>query len=226
MVKVSTQPRCLAEHPIWNYQARAANEAAEKNNWEILSMRIVAILIAATVIIPSVFAGPPAHAQAPAPAPVPEAMPFDIPYGTPITVEQAQTAITAAMTEAKKHNWKMSISIVDPGGNLIAHATMNGTQYASISISQAKARTAALFRRASGVFQGAINTGGSPSSLSLLALNGGVASEGGFPIVIDGKLVGAIGASGGIFTQDAVTAKAGLQAVTGSPYVETAAATK
>jgi glc operon protein GlcG len=182
-------------------------------------MRIAAILIAATVLIPAVFT----ESQAQPPAPVPEAMPFDIPYGTPITVEQAQKGITAAIAEAKKHNWKMSISVVDPGGNLIAHATMDGTQYASIPISQAKARTAALFRRASGVFQGAVNTGGSPSALSLLALNGGVASEGGFPIVIDGKLVGAIGASGGIFTQDAVTAKAGLQAVTGSAYVETAA---
>ena len=70
-----------------------------------------------------------------------------------------------------------------------------------------------LFRRPSGVFQAAINTNGSPSTLSLLALTRGAASEGGFPIVIDGKLIGAIGASGGIFTQDAVTAKAGLEAL-------------
>src|ERR1700753_980273 len=107
----------------------------------------------------------------------------------------------------------MSITVVAPAGNLVAHATMDGTQYASITISQAKARTAALFRRATGVFQAAINTNGSPSTLSLLAATGGVASEGGFPIVVDGKLVGAIGASGGIFTQDAVTAKAGLDAL-------------
>lgn len=136
-------------------------------------------------------------------------MPFDIPYGTPIGMDAAQKAIAAAAAEAKKHNWKMSISVVDPAGNLVAHATMDGTQYASIAISQAKARTAALFRRPSGAFQTAVNGGGA-NALSLLALSGGVASEGGFPIVIDGKLVGAIGASGGIFTQDAVTAKAGL----------------
>ena len=144
--------------------------------------------------------------------PVPEAMPFDIPYGPPIGMDQAHKAIMAAVTEARKHNWKMSISVVDPAGNLVAHATMDGTQYASIPISQAKARTAALFRRPSGVFQTAINTGGTPSNATLLAMNGAVASEGGYPIVVDGKLIGGIGASGGIFTQDAVTAKAGLEA--------------
>ena len=172
-------------------------------------MRIAATLIAALAL-----AAPMAHAQTPstARAAVPEAMPFDIPYGTPIGLDAANKAIAAAAAEARKHDWKMSITVVDPAGNLVAHATMDGTQYASIPISQAKARTAALFRRPSGVFQAAAN-GGSPNMLSLLAVNGGVASEGGFPIVIDGKLVGAIGASGGIFTQDAVTAKAGLVAL-------------
>jgi glc operon protein GlcG len=172
-------------------------------------MRIAAAFVA-TVLA----AMPLAHAQAPvaAPAAVPEAMPFDIPYGTPISMDQAHKAIMAAVTEARKHNWKMSITVVDPAGNLVAHATMDGTQYASIPISQAKARTAALFRRPSGAFQAAINTNASPATLSILALSGGVASEGGFPIVVDGKLIGAIGASGGIFTQDAVTAKAGLEA--------------
>jgi uncharacterized protein GlcG (DUF336 family) len=168
--------------------------------------------IAAAIIATSLFAAPLAYAQAPAPAPVPEVMPFDIPYGTPINLEQAQKAIAAAEAEAKKHNWKMSITVVDPAGFMVADATMDGTQYASIAISQGKARTAALFRRASGTFQTAVN-GGGPNALSLLALSGGVASEGGFPIVIDGKLVGAIGASGGIFTQDAATAKAGLDAL-------------
>ena len=173
-------------------------------------MRIAAAIIAATIAAVTL-----AHAQTPAatPAPVPEVMPFDIPYGAPIGLDQADKAITSAIAEAKKHNWKMSISVVDPAGTLVAHATMDGTQYASIPISQAKARTAALFRRPSGAFQTSVN-GGSPNGLSLIALNGGAASEGGFPIVIDGKLIGAIGASGGIFTQDAVTAKAGLQAVT------------
>jgi glc operon protein GlcG len=195
-------------------------------------MRITAAVIAASIAavplgpISLAYAQAPAAATAAPPAPVPEAMPFDIPYGTPISLEQANKAIAAAAAEAKKHNWKMSISVVDPGGNLVAHATMDGTQYASIPISQAKAQTSALYRRASGVFQAAVNTNGSPSSLSLLAITHGAASEGGFPIVIDGKLVGAIGASGGIFTQDAVTAKAGLEAVTGPNGVEKTATTK
>jgi uncharacterized protein GlcG (DUF336 family) len=90
---------------------------------------------------------------------------------------------------------------------------MDGTQYASITIAQSKARTAALFRRQTKIFQDAVNSG-TVSSLSLLALNGGAASEGGFPVVVDGKLVGAVGASGGIATQDGVTAKAGLDAIT------------
>ena len=174
-------------------------------------MRIATVTIAAIVA-----AMPLARAQTPAPAAapaaVPEVMPFDIPYGTPINLETAQKAISASIAEAKKHNWKMSITVVDLSGNLVAHATMDGTQYASIAISQGKARTAALFRRPSGAFQTAIN-GGSPATLTILTAAGGVASEGGFPIVIDGKLIGAIGASGGIFTQDAATAKAGAEAL-------------
>jgi glc operon protein GlcG len=171
-------------------------------------------ITAAALIAVAIFAVPMAYAQAPvAPPPVPEAMPFDIPYGQPIGLDDAQKAIGAATAEAKKRNWKLSISVVDPSGNLVAHAMMDGTQYGSIEISQAKARTSALYRRPSGAFQAAVNTGGSPSSLSLLAITRSAASEGGFPIVINGKLVGAIGVSGGTFTQDAVVAKAGLEAL-------------
>jgi uncharacterized protein GlcG (DUF336 family) len=211
----------------------------------IAARRVTRAIIASSIIATTIIAASTARAQsaqaqsaqaqsaqaqspqapAAAPAPVPEAMPFDIPYGAPINLDQAGKAIAAATAEAHKHNWKMSITIVDPAGNLVAHATMDGTQYASIPISQAKARTAALFRRASGTFQTSINSG-TPSALSLLALNSGAASEGGFPIVIDGKLVGAIGASGGIFTQDAVTAKAGLEAVAPSGGVEKTATAK
>jgi len=153
------------------------------------------------------------RAQAPA---VPEAMPFDIPYGTPINLDEAHKAIMGAVNEAKKHNWKMAISIVDPAGNLLTHATMDGTQYGSIVIAQSKARTAALYRRPSKVFADGINGAngpGTPGTLSLLALTQGAASEGGFPIVKDGKLIGAIGASGGLAPQDGVTSKAGLVAL-------------
>ena len=181
-----------------------------------MSKPIILAIFAAALI-----AAPLAQAQAQAPAapaapatppPVPEAMPFDIPYGTPITLDQAHKALTAAAAEAKKHNWKMAITVVDPSANLVAHATMDGTQYCSILIAQAKARTAALFRRPSKVFEDRVN-GGGPSLLSLLPLNQGAASEGGFPIVVDGKLIGAIGASGGISAQDAATVRAGLDAL-------------
>ncbi len=157
----------------------------------------------------------PAAPVAPAAPAVPEVMPFDIPYGTPIGLDLAHKGIIAAAAEAKKHNWKMSISVVDPAGNLVAHATMDSTQYASIAISQGKARTAATFRRATKALEDAINGGGRPSVLSLLALTQGAASEGGFPIVVDGKLIGAIGCSGGLSSQDAVTCNAGLSAITG-----------
>lgn len=116
-------------------------------------MRVIAATIGATLL-----AAPLAHAQTPAPAaPVPEAMPFDIPYGMPIALESAQKAIAASVAEAKKHNWKMAVVVLDPAGNMVAEATMDGTQYASIAIAQAKAGTAAPFRRPSGVFQDAIN---------------------------------------------------------------------
>jgi glc operon protein GlcG len=104
--------------------------------------------------------------------------------------------------------------VVGPSGDLIAEATMDGTQYASIGIAQGKARTAALFRRPSKAFADAVNNNNA-ALLTLLIENHAMASEGGFPIVIDGKLVGAIGASGGIAPQDGATAKAGLDAVSG-----------
>jgi glc operon protein GlcG len=171
--------------------------------------------IASAAAIIGIIAAPVAYAQTPAtPPPVPEVMPFDVPYGQPIGLDLANKAISAAAAEAKKHNWKMSISVVAPAGYLVAHATMDGTQYASVEISQSKARTAALFRRQTSVFQTGVNTGGMTAALSLMAITGGVASEGGFPIVVDGNLIGAIGASGGVSTQDAATAKAGLDAIT------------
>ena len=174
--------------------------------------------LALAVLAAGLLTAAPVRAQTPAAAPaIPEAMPWDIPYGTPIDLDTAHKAIMAAAAEAKKHNWKMSISVVDPAGMLVAHATMDGTQYGSIAFSQAKARTAAQFRRPTKIFFDVINgaNGGTPSPATLSVLMGsqGAASEGGFPIVVGGKLIGAIGASGGIATQDGVTAKAGLAAL-------------
>ena len=110
----------------------------------MLTRHAIPLACAAAVVLGSLVT-----ARAQTPAPVPEAMPFDIPYGAPIDLDTAQKAIAASMAEARKHNWKMAIAVVDPAGQLVALVTMDGTQYASIDIAQAKARTAAAFRRPS-----------------------------------------------------------------------------
>ncbi len=149
-----------------------------------------------------------ALAQQPA-APVPEQMPFDIPYGAPITIAHAKEVAAAAEAEAKKHNWKMNIAVVGPAGELIYFEKMDGAQLASIRISQDKAHAAAMFRRPTKAFFDAVE-GGHPY---IAFLRGVVPSEGGFPLVEGGKLIGAIGCSGGTGAQDGVTCKAGADSV-------------
>jgi glc operon protein GlcG len=177
-------------------------------------VRRVFFAISTSVLLISGVALAQAESATGLPASVPEQMPFDIPYGMPLSLETAQKAAQAAMAEARKHHWKEAVAVVDPNGQLITFVKMDDTQNASIGVAEAKARTAAIFRRPSKVFEGAVNTGGAPGTLSLLAVSNSVASEGGIPIVIGGKLVGAIGASGGISTQDGVTAEAGVKAAT------------
>jgi glc operon protein GlcG len=176
-----------------------------------MAKRFIGLLVGLTLAAPAAFA----QAQQPAaPAPVPEQMPFDIPYGTSITLEQAVKIAGAAESEAKKHNWKMNIAVVGPSGDLIYFIRMDGAQLASIDISQDKARAAARFRRQTKIFQDVIN-GQTPAgpTPSILSLRGVVASEGGFPLVEGGKLVGAIGCSGGTGAQDGVACKAGAETV-------------
>lgn len=146
-----------------------------------------------------------AQAQQPAPpAQVPEVMPFDIPYGTTVNLERAKVLIAAAEAEAKKHNWKLAIAVVDPAGDLVAFNKMDGTQVASVLVSQGKARTAVRFRRETRVFFNAMETG-HPYIATLDPTL--VASPGGFPLVEGGKLIGAVGCSGGTGDQDAVACK-------------------
>ncbi len=129
-----------------------------------------------------------ASAQAPAaPLPPPAA------YGPPITLDQAKKAADAAEAEARKRNMIMAIAIVEPSGDLVYFRKMDGTQYASIAIAQEKARSAALFRRSSKDFFDRVAKG----DLSPFALRSAVASAGGIPIVVGGKIIGAIGTSGG-----------------------------
>jgi len=175
----------------------------------IVSITLAACAIA--VISSSAFAQAPAPAPAAPPAPpsaggTPDAMPFDIPYGVSIGLEHAKQLMAAAEAEAKKRNWKMNIAVVDTNGELVQFERMEGAQIASGPIAVGKARTAARFRRESRVFYNAYETGHS----YIGTLDPGlVASPGGFPLVEGGKLIGAIGCSGGTGDQDAATCKAG-----------------
>ena len=154
------------------------------------------------------------HAQTPPAAnpldAVPEAMPFDIPYGPPISLERAQTAIAAAVAEAKKHNWKLNVAVVDSGTNLVAFQRMDGAQLASIVIAEHKARAAASFRRETRVWEDGIQL---KQNYYTLTLDGVIASRGGIPLVVEGKLIGAIGCSGGTASQDEVVCKAAAATV-------------
>jgi glc operon protein GlcG len=140
---------------------------------------------------------------------IPDQMPFNVPYGAPITAERAQAAVQAAEAEAKKRGWPMNISVVDSGGNLVAFVRMDGAQLASIAISQHKARTAVKFRRETKALEAGIQGG----NTYLVTLDDVVGSRGGIPLVEGGKMIGAIGVSGGTGSQDEVVSKAGAATI-------------
>jgi len=141
---------------------------------------------------------------------VPENIPFDVPYGSPISLERALAAVNAVVTEAKRRDWKMNVAVVDSGGNLVAFQRMDGAQLASIQIAEHKARAAAIFRRETKFFENAIQR----NNLNyLMTLDGIVASCGGIPLIEQGKIIGAIGCSGGTDSQDEVVCKAGAAVI-------------
>jgi uncharacterized protein GlcG (DUF336 family) len=145
---------------------------------------------------------------------VPEDIPFDIPYGSPISLDRAQSVIHAAVAEAKKRNWKMNAAVVDSGGNLVAFQRMDGAMLASIQIAEHKARAAATFRRETKFFEDGIQL----MHLNyLLAFDGIIASRGGIPLVEQGVLMGAIGCSGGTDSQDEIVSKAGAAVINQPP---------
>ena len=129
------------------------------------------------------------------------------PYGAPINLDAAKKAAAAAITEARKNNWTMAIAITDIGGDLVYFEKMDGTQMGSVKVAQGKSRSAALWKRPTKVLQDLVAEGG--AGLRILGLEGAVPIEGGLPLLIDGKFVGAIGVSGGTGQQDGVVAKAG-----------------
>ena len=143
-----------------------------------------------------------AHVQAQQPAPPPA-------YGPAISLETAKKVMAAAEAEAVKNNWGMVITILDSGGNLVMAHRMDNAPLASVGVSRGKARTAVEFKRPSKALEDGIAGGG--AGLRLLSLPG-VFVEGGVPIVVDGKIVDAIGASGAASGQDAQVAQAGANA--------------
>src|SRR5713101_86710 len=179
----------------------------------VVSMILAACAVALVSTTTQAQTPTPVPAAAPAPPSAggtPDAVPFDIPYGQSIGLERAKQVMAAAEAEAKKRNWKMNIAVVDTNGELVQFERMEGAQIASGSISVGKARTAARFRRESRLFYNAFETGhGYVSTLDPTL----VASPGGFPLVEGGKLIGAVGCSGGTGDQDAVVCKAGAEVV-------------
>jgi uncharacterized protein GlcG (DUF336 family) len=145
-----------------------------------------------------------AYAQQPAPQ-SPE-------YGMPATQAQAMKAAAAAQEKAKQLKIHAAITIVGPSGDLIYFTKMDGTQYGSVFVSRKKARTAALFRRPSKAFDDGLAKGG--PAMSLLTLPNVIASAGGVPLIVDGKIIGAIGISGApAGAIDAEAAQAGADAL-------------
>lgn len=164
-----------------------------------MSRLIIAAVAAAS------FVAFPLAAQTPTPPPPPA------PYGVGIGMEAAKKAIAAAEAEAKKNNWPVAIAVVDSSAKLVAFLKMDNTQHASVDIALGKAVTANNFKRPTKALQDGIAQGG--VNLRILGQPGVTPLEGGVPIVVDGKIVGAIGVSGATSVQDGQVAKAGADAM-------------
>jgi uncharacterized protein GlcG (DUF336 family) len=163
------------------------------------------------VVAIAIFVGSavPAWTQQPAAPPPPPTTP----YGPPIGLEAAKKVMTAAEAEAIKNNWPMAIVILDSTGHVVMLHKLDNTQYGSIGVAEDKAHSALDFRRPSKVFEDLVAQGG--LNMRILSLRGAAPLEGGVPITVDGKIIGAIGVSGGASTQDGQVAKAGADAASG-----------
>ena len=128
-------------------------------------------------------------------------------YGANITVEKAKIIAAAALAEARRHDWKMAVAIVDTAGYLVYYEKMENTQLASADVSIDKARSAVLYKRPTKALQDGLAAGG--AGWRLLRLRGAIPIDGGLPLLIDGKIVGAVGVSGEASDQDALCAKTG-----------------
>lgn len=133
------------------------------------------------------------------------------PYGAPINSESARKIAATALAAARKSGWNMAVAIVDPAGDLVYFEKIDGTQAASVTIAIDKARSSARFKRPTRALQDALASGG--AGLRMLALDGAVPVDGGVPILMDAKIVGAIGVSGGTSEQDGQVANAAVAVV-------------
>ena len=147
----------------------------------------------------------------PAMAQAPFAPPPQVPYGVSMSTETAKNVAATSIAEAQKNTWKMAIAIVDTGGYLVYFERMQDTQTGSVDLAIEKARAAALFRHPTKLFQDGVAAGG--EGLVLLRLTGAIPIDGGVPVIMDGKVIGAVGVSGGSPAQDGLVAKAGSAAV-------------
>ena len=161
-----------------------------------MRMARILSLIVGTVMV---FGAASASAQAPPP------------YGPSITLEQAKKVLAGAEAEAKKNKWDVVIVVLDSGGHVVTLSRLDGAQWGSLDVARDKAHSAVAFRRPTKVFQDLIAQGG--ANLRLLNLSGASMLEGGIPIVVDGKLIGAVGVSGVTSQQDAQIAQAGIDAL-------------
>jgi uncharacterized protein GlcG (DUF336 family) len=164
---------------------------------KLLSLAVVTVLV---------FAFVPVGAQQPVAPPPPQ-----IAYGAPINLEHAKKVVAGAEAEARKNHWSMAIAVLDSGGHLVMLERMDGTQLGSIEVARDKAYSAVLYRRPTKVFQDLVGQGG--ANLRLLGLRGASVLEGGIPLIVDGKVIGAVGVSGAASEQDAQVAKAGADAL-------------
>ena len=173
-------------------------------------LTVLAGAIGAALLLSSgAFAQVPADPNNPNEA-VPDKATFT-PYGETIKIAEAKKVAAAALDEATKRGWPMCISVVGPTGDLIYFEKMDDCQYASIEISQHKARAAARYRRPTVVFERLLGKG--PFFSYLPSLDGFIGSRGGNPIIVGGKIVGAIGVSGGTGSQDDTISQAGAAAM-------------
>ncbi len=134
------------------------------------------------------------------------------PYGPSIDVETARRVAVAAIAEAKRNGWTVAASVVDPGGNLVYFERIDGTQIGSVRVAIEKARSSVEYKRPTKAFEDAVGQG----QVKYLGLSGAVPLEGGIPLVVDGKIVGAIGVSGATSQQDGQCAKTDADAL-GAP---------